>query len=297
MAQQDRLTDQQLWTIGTGDRPSARTAAPAEATSAAGIDSRGVMSRVIACLPIGDDQASNLDAYRRQHHLSAICADYSLDHLAAQIDVWHRFIGDLRGALEGEHSFEVDGEVQGHQNLVMRLEVIALSTSKAALDCCLGGLYVQASMLTRHLFETWQRMAYTFLNPQSVYDWLSPTGAIPTPPGLGTFSRGLRNSSRQSHKFWAPIVEKRIRALDLYAHPTYRTLTAQDTLHEGFISLGGAFNGETARDVIRNATIAQMLILQEHSHHMPHMPEWYDRHRDSVLALRDAFPELGIRIE
>lgn len=255
------------------------------------------MSRVFASLPVGDDERTNLDAYSRQHRLSAICAHHTLDHLAEQVDVWHRFIGDLRGALEGEHSYELDGKIQGHQNLVQRLEVVALSTSKAALDCCLGGLYVQGSMLTRHLFETWQRIAYTFLNPQSAYDWLSPTGETPTPPGQGTFSRTLRDSSQPRHKFWAPKVEEAISALDLYAHPTYRTLTAHDTLHEGFISLGGAFNTETARHLIRNATVAQLLILQEHRHHMPRTPEWNDRLMESIVAMRAALPELGIRIE
>lgn len=113
------------------------------------------MPRVIASFPIGDDQRTDLAAYRKQHQMSAICAGLTLDHLGDELDVWHRFIADLRGALEGEHSLEIDGKIQGHQELVMRLEVVALSTSKAALDCCLGGLYVQGSMLARHLFETW----------------------------------------------------------------------------------------------------------------------------------------------
>lgn len=173
----------------------------------------------------------------------------------------------------------------------------ALCTSKAALDCSLGGLYVQGSILIRHLFETWQRIAYTFLKPQSAYDWLSPAGATPTPPNQGTFSRTLRNSSKPRHKFWAPRVEEAISALDLFAHPTYRTLTAHDTLHEGFISLGGAFNSETARNVIRQAAIAQLIILQEHRHHMPHASEWNDRHMESIVAMRDALPELDIGIE
>lgn len=162
--------------------------------------------------------------------LSAICANITLDHLADQVDVWHRLIGDLRTALEGEHSFELDGKVQGHQELLSRLEVVALSTSKAALDCCLGGLYVQGSMLTRHLFETWQRIAYTFLNPESAYAWLSPTGEAPTPPAQKTFSAALVRSKLPRHKSLALEVEKAISDLDLYAHPTYRTLTARDTV-------------------------------------------------------------------
>jgi hypothetical protein len=252
---------------------------------------------VIAVLPIGDDQQTDVSAYRKQHELSARCASLTLDHLATEIDVWHRFIADLRHALQGEHSFEIDGKTQGHQNLVVRLEVVALSTSKAALDCCLGGLYVQGSMLARHLFETWQRIAYTFLNPQTAYDWLSPTGATPTPPGQGTFSRGLLKSNLPRHKSWAPKVESAISALDLMAHPTYRTLTAHDTLHEGYLSLGGVFDRSSARSLIRNTTIAQMLILQEHRHHMPHTPEWSDQHFATIRAMKHAMPDLGMRVE
>jgi hypothetical protein len=81
------------------------------------------------------------------------------------------------------------------------------------------------------------------------------------------------------------------------AHPTYRTLTAHDTLYEGYIALGGAFNREMARPLIRNATIAQMLILQEHRHNLPHTSAWYDQHLQSIQAMRDALPDLGIRIE
>lgn len=81
------------------------------------------------------------------------------------------------------------------------------------------------------------------------------------------------------------------------AHPTYRTLTAHNTLHEGYMSLGGTFNSDNARALIRNATIAQLIILQEHRHHMPHTQVWLDRHTKSVVAMRDALPDLGIRIE
>lgn len=72
---------------------------------------------------------------------------------------------------------------------------------------------------------------------------------------------------------------------------------AHDTVHEGFLSLGRAFNGETARTLIRRAAMAQMIILQEHRYHMPHTPEWSDRHMESLVAMRSAFPEIGIRIE
>ncbi len=174
-----------------------------------------------------------------QHRMSDLCAEITLDHLTAEVDVWHRLIGDLR-------------------------EVVALSTSKAALDCCLGGLYVQGLMLTRHLFETWQRIAYTFLKPHTANDWLSPTGATPTPPNRGTFHRELVKSPMARHRRWAPGVEKTISDLDLLAHPSYRTLTAHDTPLEGFIAIGGRYSGDTARNLIRHACIAQMLILQEH---------------------------------
>lgn len=253
------------------------------------------MNRTIVNLPVGVGEPSDFDAYLRQHHLSAVCAQLTLDHLSDEIRVWHRLIRDLRTALAGTHDFKVDGKVQGHRNLAMRLEVVALSTSKVALDCCLGGLYVQGFMLTRHLLETWQRVTYTFLYPETASSWLSHNGETPMTPNQGTFQHKIHRS--RLHKSTALQVEQAISNLNILAHPDYGVITAHDTLHDGFISLGGAFNRDKARELVRHATIAQMLILQEHRRHMPTSDEWQQAHYETVLAMKACMPETGIRIE
>jgi len=248
----------------------------------------------MASLPIGSGPLSDVDAYLRQHSLSVTCADHTLDHLSDQINVWHQLIRDLRAALEGTHDFEVDGKVHGHRNLAMRLEVVALSTAKAALDCCLGGLYVQGFMLTRHLHETWQRVAYTFLYLETTAFWLSPTGDTPRPPNQNTISRGLLRSPL--HKSTALRVEQAISNLNVLAHPTHGVITAHDTLNPAFISLGGAFQRDRARELIRHATAALMFILQEHRRNMIPSVAWQEAHHTTLLAMRASLPELGLRL-
>lgn len=253
------------------------------------------VNRSFVTLPIGNGEGGDFDAYVWQHRLSFECATFTLDFLSDEINVWHGFIRDMRAALEGTHNFEVDGEVQGHWNLAMRLETVALSTAKAALDCCLGGLYVQGFMLIRHLHETWQRIAYTFLYPESAALWLSPNGEKPKSPNQSTINRGLLRSPL--HKSTALQVERAISNLNTLAHPTYAVITAHDTLHDGFISLGGAFNRDRARELIRHATVAQLFILQEHRRNLATTDQWQQTHYDTVLAMKACMPEAGIRIE
>jgi len=253
------------------------------------------MRRSFVTFPIGNGEAVDFDAYIRQHQLRFECDNFTLDFLSEGINIWHGFIRDMRAALEGTHNFEIDGQVQGHWNLAMRLETVALSTAKAALDCCLGGLYVQGFMLTRHLHETWQRIAYTLLYPESASLWLSPTGDKPKPPNQNTINRGLLRSPL--HKSTALQVERAINNLNALAHPTYAVITAHDTMHEGFVSLGGAFNRDKARELIRHTTVAQLFILQEHRRNLATTDEWQRTHYDTVLAMKAYLPEAGIRIE
>lgn len=247
------------------------------------------MSRVMVSCSIGQGESSDFNGYLEQHQLSIACANLTLDHLGEEIGIWHRHIDDLRAALGGRDALEIDQAIPGHQRFALHLEAGALSTAKAALDCCLGGLYVQGSLLTRHLFETWQAIAYTFLDPQGAQGWLSPTGTVTTPPDPATVRRALLDSSE--YRSWAVQVEKAIGVLDRQVHPVHGTASG------GAIALGGVFDAIRAREAIRFAVIAQMLILQEHRHHLPHERAWIKRHFATLMAMKERFPELRITVE
>jgi len=140
------------------------------------------MARVMVSCSIGQGDPSDFTGYLEQHQLSITCANLTLDHLGEDVRIWHRHIDDLRAAMGGGDSLQVDGAIPRHQRFALRLEAGALSTSKAALDCCLGGLYVQGVLLTRHLFETWQAIAYALLDPHGAQSRLDPTGTVTIPP-------------------------------------------------------------------------------------------------------------------
>lgn len=247
------------------------------------------MSRVMVSCSIGQGHPSDFNGYLEQHQLSITCANLTLDHLGEEIRMWHRHIDDLRAALGGGDSLQIDKALPGHQRFALRLEAGAISTSKAALDCCLGGLYVQGSLLTRHLFETWQMMAFAFLDPRCAQARLSPSGRVTTRPERETVRRALLDSP--GHQAWAQQVERALGVLDLHTHP------ARGMAHGAPISLGGVFDAGSARELIRFAVIAQMLILQEHRHHLPHERTWIERHLATVLEMKERFPELRIRVE
>lgn len=54
------------------------------------------------------------------------------------------------------------------------------------------------------------------------------------------------------------------------------------------------FDAGRARELIRFAVIAH---LQEHRHHLPHERTWIERHLATVMAMKERFPELRIRVE
>jgi len=243
---------------------------------------------MVSC-SIGQGDPSDFTGYLEQHQLSITCANLTLDHLGEDVRIWHRHIDDLRAAMGGGDSLQVDGAIPRHQRFALRLEAGALSTSKAALDCCLGGLYVQGVLLTRHLFETWQAIAYALLDPHGAQSRLDPTGTVTIPPDREAVRRALLSSP--SHQSWAEQVEKALGVLDQLAH------SPRGTAHGDAIPLGGVFDAGRARELIRFAVIAQMLILQEHRHHLPHERAWIERHFATVMAMKERFPELRIRVE
>lgn len=247
------------------------------------------MARVMVSSSIGEGDPSDFNGYLEQHQLSIACANLTLDRLGEEIRIWHRLIDDLRAALGGGDELEVDEAMPAHQRFALRLEAGALSTSKAALDCCLGGLFVQGSLLTRHLFETWQTIAYTFLDPQRAEAWLSPASTAAIPADRDTMRHALLGSP--GHQSWAEQVEKALAVLDPHARP------AQGVTHGDVVALGGVFDAGRARELIRFAVIAQMLVLQEHRHHLPRERPWIERHLATVIAMKERFPELGIRVE
>jgi hypothetical protein len=191
----------------------------------------------------------------------------------------------------GEHHFERDGIVQGQMMLTIRLEAVALSTSKAALDCILGGLYVQASMLLRHLTETWQKIAYTMLFPDTADAWLAKGGREPTPPGRNKIISRLRDSWLSDY---AKQIEGINHQLDLFAHPSHAVLAAHDTLTEGKALIGGAFKKDTALPIIRIACVVQMTILNQHLLHMDPREEWKQQFLEGVRFLSEVFPEIHL---
>lgn len=249
-----------------------------------------------AALLVGDGNKLSMRGYWDTHRQSEICSMTTLQKHRGLVELWHQTISLMREALLGEHDFLSSGSDWESRNLRSRFEVVALSTSKCVLDCAVGGMYVQGLALTRHLFETWQRIAYARLFPDSARNWLSHNGRAPTPPSQNTITNGLR-------KYYLPAtvptyVEARIRENDLMAHPSYATITAHDTEDETFLKIAPAYDNKLATRLISNALIASKLILLEMPNNLSLESNWKSQAEDlsvkvdeEIRILFSNFPE------
>lgn len=210
-----------------------------------------------AWLPIGAGSSGNFARYMRMQSESQRCASIMLRDFPEEIWTWHRLIGLLHEALDGDHDFTNHND----RELRARFLLIALSTSKAILDCSLGGLYVQGQALTRHLFETWRILVYLHLNPGTSRLWLSHNGKVPTPPGDGKIAAGVSRSKEYADR--AKFVAARIKECQLMAHPSHAMLTAHDTHIQGKKQLGPGYLPTMSVRLLFNGGIATSLVVEQ----------------------------------
>lgn len=136
-------------------------------------------TRIWSALLVGEGDDQSFLGYTRLHHQCEICSRMTVERHKCTLELWHLLIGLMREALDGTHDFALYGELAASKELRARFQVVVLSTSKAVLDCAVSGLYVQGLALTRHLFETWQRLVYLDLNPGSAFSCCRMTGRSP----------------------------------------------------------------------------------------------------------------------
>jgi len=188
------------------------------------------------------------------------CSKQTVASLPEFVAIWQEYIGLMYQGMIGDQSYE---DMPGNE-LASRFLVVSINTSASVFNCWLDGAYVQGLALTRHLLDSWQKVAYTKTHPETANSWLSIEGRPPTPPGQNKIITQLKTDKH--YKGNATVVERLYSNLNQYAHASYKMLAAHDTGQAGQIQLGPSFNLRDAIGLARNALPATGLLATEMIH-------------------------------
>jgi hypothetical protein len=143
----------------------------------------------------------------------------------------------------------------------MSFAVGAMLASKSALDTCLSGQYVQSMMICRSLIETWIRIAYLDLQPESARNWFWHESRGPQAPKNETMLKRLRDHPvHRDNAQMAPIL---ISEADQYAHPSPQTMASVYKASLAHGTLGTFYRQSMAARIIHLAATSCFLIAEE----------------------------------
>lgn len=171
---------------------------------------------------------------------------------------------------------------------LLRLQFIAASvgTAKLVLDATLAGYYAQAFALVRHMLETWMRLEYLRLNPESATRWyVQDDGAPPCPPNEGTVHRFLRSNAGNNRELYERVI-KMIESLNVMAHPSQHTLQQTVGVHPTKINVGANYDPDLCAKALHEGGHALHRIL-EHFSLLSDLPgDWVQRIDEIGVSLR-----------
>lgn len=209
------------------------------------------------------------------------CREETIAAFPELVSIWQEYIGLMYQGMIGEHSYEVDT----HRQIAARFLLVSMNTSATVLNCCLDGWNIQGLALTRHLLDSWQKVAYSKLHPETAAKWLSVEGQPPSPPGQNTILKQLLKSR---HKENAMVVERMYKSLNNFAHASSKMLAAHDTDRSDQLQLGPSFHAQHTLELFGQALPATALLVAEMANVFDVADDWAERTRILNLRLADA---------
>lgn len=158
--------------------------------------------------------------------------------------------------------------------------IMAVGTSKIALDACLGGYYSQALALCRNLLEAYKRIAYARRSPYDAYRWyprewladdlVAAIGDRYTsePPDRNDWERVFPdipepNVAEVLDWGFNYAVKLHINDLHPHTHPTLiGTMQQHGDSRREFI-VQPSFDAGMAYSVLREGSVAEALLMEE----------------------------------
>lgn len=214
-----------------------------------------------ACFPIANGIGSPTAGYRHLHHQAVKVAGQTILHHSTGIDAWHDAMSLTLRTVSGKHEFQGSEDERGSKSLRFSFIVGAMLTSKTALDTCLSGQYVQSMMMCRHLVESWIRIAYLGLHPNSARNWFRTGKGPPQPVKNQKMVNQLKLNSDYAENASKALLL--IAEADKYAHPSPEAMASVYGASLAHGILGTVYKQHMASLTIHIAASSCLLIADE----------------------------------
>lgn len=179
-------------------------------------------------------------------------------------ELWYRLFNAYSHLMDKwEHisKFPFPDHPEAHQ-LALHMALSTGGFAKIAFDCAMSGFYAQSFSMVRHLFEIWQRLEYVALMPETAKYWFrAKDGSDPRPPGEGTIQRALLKSNVPGVKGTATIVERNMKYIDKFSHPSEYLFQQTIGDEPGQFKIGGNYRPTLCLTSNHDGTAAFMMVL------------------------------------
>jgi len=230
----------------------------------ASASTRHMLPVLNAIFPIAPGANSPSVGYRHLHQQAVNVAGQTIFHHSLGIDAWHAAMSLILRTVSGKHEFAGSEDERGSKSLRFSFIVGAMLTSKTALDTCLSGQYVQSMMMCRHLIESWIRIAYLEMHPDSARNWFRTDEGPPQPVKNATMVKRLRSSAGHSKNVISAV--QMIAEADKYSHPSPETIASVYGASLAHGLLGTVYKQHMASLTIHLAASSCLLIADELPH-------------------------------